>query len=105
MGKERLTVTVDSELIEAANAAVAEGRAASLSGWVNVAMSEWAARERRLRNLAEAIAAYEHKLGEITAAELEAQKLTDKRHAKPVRARRRKRAEPRTVSSALSKSE
>jgi hypothetical protein len=50
--KERLTVTVDSELIEAANQAVAEGRVGSLSGWVNLALTERAAKERRLRTLA-----------------------------------------------------
>src|SRR5215510_4840364 len=38
--KERLTVTVDSELIEAANTAVEEGRVTSLSGWVNIALAE-----------------------------------------------------------------
>ena len=57
--KERLTVTVDTGLIEAANEAVAKGRVASLSGWVNLALAERAAKERRLRTLAEAIATYE----------------------------------------------
>jgi len=66
MSKERLTVTVDSELIEAANQAVTEGRVASLSGWVNLALAERAAKERRLRALAEAVAAYEDEFGEIT---------------------------------------
>ena len=56
MGKERLTVTVDSELVEAANQAVADGRVASLSGWVNLALAERAAKERRLRTLAQAVA-------------------------------------------------
>jgi Arc/MetJ-type ribon-helix-helix transcriptional regulator len=89
--KERLTVTVDSELIEAANQAVAEGRVASLSGWVNLALAERAARERRLRMLAEAIVAYEERFGEITAAELASQERADRRHAIAVRPRRRPR--------------
>ena len=90
--KERVTVTVDSELIEAANKAVAEGRVASLSGWVNLALAERAAKERRLRTLAEAIAAYEDAFGEITAAELLAQERTDRQKATVVRPRRRRRS-------------
>ncbi len=87
--KERLTVTVDSELIEAANQAVAEGRVASLSGWVNLALAERAAKERRLRALAEAIAGYEEEFGEIAAAELAAQERADRKNATAVRPRRR----------------
>jgi hypothetical protein len=87
--KERLTVTVDSELIEAANHAVAEGRVASLSGWVNLALSEQAAKERRLRALAEAITSYEDKFGVITPAELAAQERADRHNATVVRPRRR----------------
>src|SRR5438034_9912073 len=86
--KERLTVTVDSELIEAANQAVAEGRVGSLSGWVNLALAERADKERRLRTLAEAIDGYEGAFGEITAAELAAQERIDRQHATVVRPRR-----------------
>ena len=90
--KERLTVTVDSELIEAANQAVAEGRVASLSGWVNLALAERAAKERRLRTLAKAIAGYEEAFGEITAAELAAQERVDRQSATAVRPRRRRKS-------------
>ena len=38
--KQRLTVTVDPELIEAGNHAVASGTADSLSGWVGIALTE-----------------------------------------------------------------
>jgi Arc/MetJ-type ribon-helix-helix transcriptional regulator len=89
MSKERMTVTVDSELIEAANKAVTEGRVSSLSGWVNLALAERAAKERRLRALAEAVAAYEEEFGEITAAELAAQERADRRNAIPIRPRKR----------------
>ena len=89
MSKERLTVTVDSELVEAANQAVAEGRVASLSGSVNIALSERATKERRLRVLAEAVAAYEHEFGKIMPAELAAQERADRRNAHSVRSRRR----------------
>ncbi len=90
--KERLTVTVDSELIEAANQAVAEGRVGSLSGWVNLALAERAAKERRLKSLAEAVASYEQTFGEIAAGELVAQERTDRRNATAVRPRKRRKS-------------
>lgn len=89
--KERLTVTVDPELIEAGNQAVAEGRAASLSGWVGLALAERAAKERRLQALTEAVAAYEDAFGEITAAELAAQQRADRQDAIAVRPRKRRK--------------
>ena len=88
MSKERLTVTVDSEFIEAANQAVAERRVGSLSGWVNLALAERVAKERRLRMLTEAVATYEHEFGKITAAELAAQERADRRYAIAVRPNR-----------------
>jgi hypothetical protein len=91
MSKERLTVTVDSELIQAANQAVAEKRVSSLSGWVNLALAERAAKERRLRALTEALAAYEAQFGEITLAEVEAQHRADRRNATTVRPRTRRK--------------
>jgi Arc/MetJ-type ribon-helix-helix transcriptional regulator len=88
--KERLTVTVDPELVEAGNRAVASGRAESLSSWVNGALAERAARERRLGALAAAITEYEAEFGEITAEELEVQRRADRRDATVVRGRRRR---------------
>lgn len=89
--KERLTVTVDRALVRAANEAVAAGRAASLSGWVNLALSEQAAKEKRLEALAEAIAAYEVEFGAITAGEIVAQERADRRSAIVVRGATRAR--------------
>jgi len=86
--KERLTVTVDRALVDAANKAVAAGRAASLSGWVNQALVERAAKERRLVALADAIASYESKFGVITDAELEARVRADRRSAIVIRGSR-----------------
>jgi hypothetical protein len=86
--KERLTVTVDADLLEAAGRAVAEGHVTSLSGWVNLALIERAAKEQRLRALGEAIAAYEREFGELTAAEVAAQSRADRRRATVVRPRR-----------------
>ena len=83
--KERLTVTVDRELIEAGNDAVAEGRAESLSAWVNAALAERAARERRLLALAEAVTAYEEQFGVISPQELAEQARADRESATVVR--------------------
>jgi len=87
-----LTVTVDAELIQAANAAVEEGRVTSLGGWVNLALSERAVKERRLRALAEAVSSYEDAFSKITAAEITAQERKDRRHARSVRPRRRRKS-------------
>jgi len=86
--KERLTVTVDPALVRAGNEAVAAGRAGSLSAWVNLALAERAAKERRLRAMADAIAAYEAEHGEITAHELLAQERADREAARVVRGKR-----------------
>jgi hypothetical protein len=99
--KERLTVTVDANLVEAGNQAVAAGRADSLSGWVNLALAEREAKERRLQAMAEAVAEYEAQFGEITPDEMAAQARADQRaaivvrgprRAKPRASRKRKRA-------------
>jgi hypothetical protein len=97
--KERLTVTVDPVLVRAGNAAVKAGYAESLSAWVNIALADRAAKERRLRAMGEAIGAYEAEFGMITAEELAAQERADERSARVVRgvrpsttkARRRRR--------------
>ena len=90
---------VDRELIEVGNKALAAGRVDSLSGWVNLALTEQAAKERRLQALAEAVAAYESEFGAISPAELAAQQRADRKAAvivrgapAGVRPRRRRRA-------------
>jgi Arc/MetJ-type ribon-helix-helix transcriptional regulator len=85
MSKERLTVTVDEDLIEAGNDAVSEGRVGSLSAWVNLALAERAAKERRLRALGQAVAAYEVEFGVITSDEIQAQQRADRAAARVVR--------------------
>jgi len=96
--KERVTVTVDKDLLRAANAAVAAGRADSLSGWVNLALTEHALKERRLQAMGDAIAAYEAKFGFISAAEVLAQERADRRAAVVVRGAPRGRARRRRVA-------
>ena len=78
-------MTVDPDLVEAGNQAVAAGLAESLSGWVNAALADRASRDRRLRALAEAIDAYEADHGEITAEEMAAQARSDREAAVVVR--------------------
>ena len=93
--KERMTVTVDRALVEAANEAVASGRASSLSTWVNAALAERVAKDRHLRALAEAVAGYEAEFGEISAAELVAQQREDRRMSLAVREPRKRPARSR----------
>ena len=78
-------MTVDPALIKAGQDAVAAGRAESVSAWVNLALAERAAKERRLAAMADAIAAYEAKSGAISAEELSAQARADRESAIVVR--------------------
>ena len=94
MRKARLTVTVDASLVEAGNQAVKAGRAESLSGWVNTALLEREDKERRLRAMAEAVAAYEGEFGAISDQEMAAQQRSDDKGAVAVRGRRRTAARP-----------
>jgi hypothetical protein len=89
--KERLTVTIDRDLIEVAEEAVAMGEADSVSAWVNAALVERADKERRLRAGAKAIAAYEAQFGVITEEEMEEQRRLDRANAIVVRGDPRKR--------------
>lgn len=87
--KQRLTVTVDPELIEAGNRAVVTGAADSVSGWVSAALSEKVRRDQRLESLRAAVSEYEAEFGEITTEEMDAQRRSDGEHAVVVRGRRR----------------
>lgn len=83
--KERLTVTVDRALLEAAHAAVAAGRAESVSAWVSHALAERVAKERRLSAMGAAIAAYEADFGVISEDEMLKQRRADRAGAVVVR--------------------
>ncbi|MEA2931625.1 MAG: hypothetical protein QOI56_410 [Actinomycetota bacterium] len=89
-----MTVTVDPGLVDAGNQAVADGRADSLSGWVNDALAERARRDARLRALAAAVADYEAEFGEITDEEIAAQARADRASAVVVRGQRRGQGRP-----------
>ena len=86
--KRRLTTTVDEALVRAGLEAVAAGRAASLSGWVNAALARQAETDQRLQAMAEAIATYEAERGEMTVAELTRQERVDRQAATVLRGSR-----------------
>ena len=68
--KERLSASVDADLVAAAQEAVAQGRAESVSAWVNEALRLKASHDQRLGALDEFVAAFEAEHGEITGAEM-----------------------------------
>jgi Arc/MetJ-type ribon-helix-helix transcriptional regulator len=68
--KQRLSASVDAELMAAAQQAVAEGRAENISAWVNDALRLKTEHERRLQALDDFLAAYEAEHGEITEDEM-----------------------------------
>ncbi len=87
MRKQRLTVSVDKEFAVAGAAAVAAGRAESVSAWVNDALADKAAKDRRLSALAVAVAAFEAEHGVISADEITEQTRADRDAAAAVRSR------------------
>lgn len=68
--KTRLSATVDAELITVAQQAVRKGAADSVSAWVNDALRQKAAQERRLAALDVFLADWEAEHGEITDADI-----------------------------------
>ena len=87
--KQRLTVTVRPQLIEAGQRAVKSGAADSVSGWVSAAIEEKILRDRKLSLLAAAVADFELEFGEITVAEIADQRRADRADATVVRGGRR----------------
>lgn len=82
-------MTVDADLVEAGQRAVASGQAASVSGWVSAALEEKVRRDRKLALLAAAVADYEQEFGEITDEEIHARQRADREDAAVVRGKRR----------------
>jgi len=70
--RERLSATIEADLLEAGRVAVAEGRAESLSAWVNGALRRQADHDRRMKALDGFLDSYEAEHGEITEQEIEA---------------------------------
>src|SRR5947208_15241102 len=71
-GRGRRSATIEADLLEAGRVAVAEGRAESLSAWVNGALRRQADHDRRMKALDEFLDGYEAEHGEITKQEIEA---------------------------------
>jgi hypothetical protein len=68
--KERLSASVDAELLAIGHRAVAEGRADSLSAWINDALRLKADHDARLEAIDDFLAAYEDEHGAITDQEM-----------------------------------
>jgi Arc/MetJ-type ribon-helix-helix transcriptional regulator len=68
--KQRLSASVDADLLEVAQQAVTQGRAESMSAWVNDALRLKAEHDQRLAALDEFLGAYESEHGEITDREI-----------------------------------
>ena len=98
MSKQRLSATVDSDLIEAAEKAVSRGQSESVSAWVNDALRLKVAQEHRLQALEAFVAAYELEHGEITPEEMQMAARRARQRAVVVRSQRpvkRRTAGPR----------
>ncbi|MCY3661846.1 MAG: hypothetical protein OXH28_03350 [bacterium] len=78
MQKQRVTVTVDEVLLDAASAAVNEGRARSVSEWVGEAMAQRRDRDTRLAVLGRLVEEYEAEHGFITGDEIAEQAQEDR---------------------------
>src|SRR6266536_80949 len=68
--KQRLSASVDADLLDVAQHAVAQGRAENVSAWVNDALRLKVAHDRRLAAIDEFLRAYEAEHGEITDQEI-----------------------------------
>lgn len=85
-------MTVDPHLIRAGNEAVTMGMADSLSGWVNDALADKVAHERRREGMAKAVAAYEAEFGEITEEQMDDAVRRSREKAVVVRGSKRRKA-------------
>lgn len=84
--KQRLSASVDADLLAAAEAAARRGDARTLSAWVNDAFRLKLDHDRRMRALATFIDVYESEHGEISAEEVEQATRAARARALPVRA-------------------
>ena len=84
--KQRLSASVDADLMAAAEAAARRGDARTLSAWVNDAFRLKLEHDRRMRALATFIEAFEDEHGEISAEEIEQATRSARSRALPIRA-------------------
>jgi Arc/MetJ-type ribon-helix-helix transcriptional regulator len=90
--KQRLSASVDADVLVAAEAAVSEGRAANVSAWVNEALQRHAKYEARMRALDAFLRSYETKHGAITDDEIDAATRRARERAIVVRGKPRRSA-------------
>ena len=90
-GKQRLSASVDAELLQLAQSAVEAGRAESVSAWVNDALRLKAEHERRMEALDSFLAAYEAEHGVITETEMDEAARRARGRAAVIRSKRTKR--------------
>lgn len=90
--RQRLSATVEADLLKAGQRAVTEGRAKNLSAWVNDALARQAEHDRRLKALDEAIRAYEAEHGVITEEDIREAERYFRARTIRVRPRSRERA-------------
>jgi hypothetical protein len=86
--KQRLSASVDADLVAAAELAASSGRVATVSAWVNAAMRLKVEHDARLEALAAFIAEYESEHGEITKREMDDAAREARRRATSVRGAR-----------------
>ena len=89
--KQRLSASVDADLIAAAESAASRGHAKNVSAWVNDALRLKVEHDRRLAALASFIAAFEAEHGAISPDEIAAATRRARTRAVVVRGRAGKR--------------
>jgi hypothetical protein len=98
--KQRLSASVDADLLRAAEAAAERGEVSTVSAWVNDALRLKLEHDRRLQALAAFIDAYEAEHGVITADEMARATRKARSRAVPVRALAAKRGPRRSRGAA-----
>ncbi|MDA8070686.1 MAG: hypothetical protein M0Z40_18735 [Actinomycetota bacterium] len=98
-GKQRLSASVDADLLRAAQSAVDEGRASTISAWVNDALRLKAEHDRRMQALDSFLAAYEAEHGAITESEIDDVVRRTRSRATVVRSAPAKKTEAKKTKS------
>ena len=77
MPKERVTITVEIDLLNHAKSAVQSGTCRSVSEWIGEAMAEQLAKDARLAAMDELIAEFDAEYGPLTDEEIAEQRQRD----------------------------
>ena len=85
MPKQRVTITVEVDLLNHAQAAVQAGACRSLSEWIGQAMAEQMAKDARLAAMDEMIAEFEAEHGPITDEQIAETRQRDRDAAAALR--------------------